>query len=87
VWSHRGFADGKVRADFLAGLAARVESERTSNWRPVADSLLMPAAGLATNRPLLAATKLELREYECVYVQKDAEIGLFSDEVVVNCAP
>ncbi len=47
----------------------------------------MPAAGLATNRPLLAATKLELREYECVYVQKDAEIGLFSDEVVVNCAP
>ncbi len=38
------------------------------------------------NRPLLAAGKLELREYKAVYVQSDAEIGLFSD-VVVNCAP
>jgi len=35
----------------------------------------------------LVATKPELREYKAVYVQNDAEIGLFSDEVVVNCAP
>ena len=35
----------------------------------------------------LVATKPELREYKAVYVQSDAEIGLFSDEVVVNCAP
>src|SRR3989475_12940810 len=39
------------------------------------------------NRPLLVATKPELREYKAVYVQSNAEIGLFSDEVVVNCAP
>ena len=47
------------------------------------------------NRPLLVATKSELREglasrlreYKAVYVQSDAEIALFSDEVVVNCAP
>jgi len=39
------------------------------------------------NRPLLVATKPELREYKAIYVQCDAEIGLFSDEVVVNCAP
>ena len=39
------------------------------------------------NRPLLVATKPELREHKAVYVQSDAEIGLFSDEVVVNCAP
>ena len=39
------------------------------------------------NRPLLAAGKPELREYKCVYVQSDEEIGQFSDEVVVNCAP
>src|SRR5438034_308402 len=32
------------------------------------------------NRPLLVATKPELREYKAVYVQSDAEIGLFSDE-------
>jgi hypothetical protein len=24
---------------------------------------------------------------KCVYVLNDAEIGLFSDEVLVNCAP
>ena len=35
----------------------------------------------------LVATKPELREYKAVYVQSDAEIGLFSDEVVVNCTP
>ena len=39
------------------------------------------------NRPLLVATKPELREYKAVYIQSDAEIGLFSDEVVVNRAP
>src|SRR5882724_5768657 len=39
------------------------------------------------NRPLLAVGKPDLREYKAVYVQSDAEIGLFSDEVVVNCAP
>ena len=35
----------------------------------------------------LVAPKPELREYKAVYVLSDAEIGLFSDEVVVNCAP
>jgi hypothetical protein len=39
------------------------------------------------NRPMLVAGKPELREYKCVYVQNDAEIRLFSDEVVVRCAP
>jgi hypothetical protein len=39
------------------------------------------------NRPLLAAGKPELRHYKAVYVQSDAEIGLFSDDVVVNCQP
>jgi hypothetical protein len=34
----------------------------------------------------LSPTKPELREYKAVYVLNDAEIGLFSDEVVVNCA-
>src|SRR2546425_3339410 len=34
-----------------------------------------------------SSTTQQLREYKAVYVQSDAEIGLFSDEVVVNCAP
>ena len=37
------------------------------------------------NRPLLAAGKPELRHYKAVYVSGGAEIGLFSDDVVVNC--
>jgi len=39
------------------------------------------------NRPLAVAGKPEIREYKAVFVQSDAEIGLFSDELVVNCAP
>jgi len=35
----------------------------------------------------LVAAKPELGEYKAVYVQNDAGVGLFSDEVVVNCAP
>jgi hypothetical protein len=39
------------------------------------------------NRPLLAAGKPELRHYKAVYVPSDAEIGQFSNDVVVNCQP
>jgi hypothetical protein len=46
-----------------------------------------PVPPYMDNRPLIAVGKPELREYKCVYVQNDADIGLFSDEVVVNCAP
>ncbi|OAI26779.1 MULTISPECIES: hypothetical protein [Methylomonas] len=39
------------------------------------------------NRPLLIAGKPELRRYTAVYVVKDVEVGQFSDELVVSCAP
>jgi hypothetical protein len=46
------------------------------------------------DRPLLVAGKPGLREYNsdksragAVRILADAEIGLFSDEIVVNCAP
>ena len=53
------------------------------------------ASPYVDSRPLLGAGKPELREgltrglRECkaVSVRSDAEIGLFRDEVVVNCAP
>jgi hypothetical protein len=38
-------------------------------------------------RALLQIGKPELRRYSAVYVQKQQEVGQFSDEVVVNCAP
>ena len=53
-------------------------------WVELADWYL-PAPVIAEMQ--LAVGKPELREYKAVYVQSDAEIGLFSDEVVVNCAP
>ena len=65
-------------ADFVF-LACRAGVGR----RPARDT----ASPYIDNRPLLVATKPELREYKAVYVQSDAEIGLLSDEVVVNCAP
>ncbi|MBD9358404.1 hypothetical protein [Methylomonas albis] len=39
------------------------------------------------NRPLLVAGKPELRRYTAVYILKDAEVGQYSDELVVICAP
>jgi len=36
---------------------------------------------------VLVATIPELREYKAVYVLNGVEVGLFSDEVVQNCAP
>ena len=42
---------------------------------------------VATNPNSERDSRAGLREYKAVYVQNDAEIGLFSDEVVVNCAP
>ena len=39
------------------------------------------------NRPLLVATKPELREYKAVFVVGDIEVSQFSDEITVNCAP
>ena len=39
------------------------------------------------NRPLKVAGKPEIREYKAMFVLNDAEIGIFSHELVVNCAP
>ena len=39
------------------------------------------------NRPLLTAGKPEIREYKAMFALSDEEIGLFSAELVVNCAP
>ena len=38
-------------------------------------------------RPLKVAGKREIREYKAMFVLNDEEIGIFSHELVVNCAP
>ena len=66
-------------ADFIF-LACRAEVRR----RRVRDT----ASPYIDNRlPALHSLGDGGREYKAVYVQSAAEIGLFSDEVVVNCAP
>jgi hypothetical protein len=39
------------------------------------------------NRALKVAGKPEIREYKAMFVLGDEEIGIFSHELVVNCAP
>ncbi len=39
------------------------------------------------NRPLRDSTKPGLRRYTAVYVVGDEEVGQYSDELVMNCAP
>ena len=78
--------DGDADFVFLAcraGVRRRRARDTASLAAPESDE----GGPYIDNRPLLVATKPELREYKAVYVQNDAEIGLFSDEVVVNCAP
>jgi hypothetical protein len=67
---------GNARFKFLARDTELAAPESDEGGPPCVD-----------NRPMLVAGKPELREYKTVYVVSDAEIGLFSDEVVVNCAP
>jgi hypothetical protein len=40
-----------------------------------------------SQRPLLVPGKPEIREYKAMFVLNDEEIGIFSHELVVNCAP
>ena len=79
---------GVVEVDFDKGISDRVNiyAKRDGD----ADFVFLArdtASPYIDNRPVLALGKPEPREYKALYVQSDAEIGLFSDEVVVNCAP
>ncbi len=39
------------------------------------------------NRPLLETGKPELRRYTAIFMLKDKEIGKFSNDLIVSCAP
>ena len=45
------------------------------------------ASPYVDNRPLLVAGKPEVREYRAIYVLGDAEIGDFSNELVITATP
>jgi hypothetical protein len=58
--------------------------EGETRWVLLASTSVLP---YFDRRPLLVPGKPELRRYIAVYVLKNQEVGHFSDEVVVNCAP
>ena len=66
---------GRVRRSVQAA-NARVDSVEAIRL----DVLVSVTAEVARNY-------FELRGYKAVYILNDAEIGLFSDDVVVNCVP
>jgi len=71
----------KLRTD---GINIYEMDEATGKYAFLARDTVAP---YVDNRPLRDPTKPELRRYTAVYVVGDEEVGLYSDELVVNCAP
>lgn len=71
----------KLKSD---GINVYSQREGDSDWVLLGRATVSP---FLDKRPLLNAGKPELRRYTAVYMQKDREIGTFSDDAVVNCAP
>ena len=87
--------DGVVQVEFVKltsdGVNLNPEGFRGYSKRDGDADFVFLARDTATpyidNRPLLTAGKPEIREYKAMFVLSDEEIGIFSHELVVNCAP
>lgn len=66
------------------GINIYCQRESDSEFVLLSRTLISP---FIDNRPLLVSGKPELRRYTAVHLQGDNEVGQFSDELVVNCAP
>jgi hypothetical protein len=66
------------------GVNIYCQREGDADWILLARATFSP---YLDNRPLLTTGKPELRRYSAVYMLKDKEIGQFSDDLVINCAP
>lgn len=71
----------KRRSD---GVNIYCQREGDSDWVILGRATASP---YQDNRPLLQTGKPELRRYTAVYMKRDQEIGSFSADQVVNCAP
>jgi hypothetical protein len=71
----------KLRTD---GINIYEMDETTGKYAFLARDTVAP---YVDNRPLRDPAKPELRRYTAVYVVGDEEVGQYSDELVVNCAP
>jgi hypothetical protein len=79
---------GAVQLTFVRyrthGVNIYCKREGESDWVLVGRATISP---FLDTRPLLQSGKAELRRYTAVYVYKDQEVGQFSDEVEIGCAP
>jgi hypothetical protein len=66
------------------GINLYCQRENDADWVLLGRATISP---FQDNRPLLQAGKPELRRYAAVYMLKDKEIGQYSDDIVINCAP
>lgn len=66
------------------GINIYCQRENDTDWMLLGRATISP---FQDNRPLLQVGKPELRRYTAVYMLKDKEIGKYSDDIVINCAP
>jgi hypothetical protein len=66
------------------GVNIYFQREQDSEWNVVGRAMTSPFLDI---RPLQTPGKPEIRRYTAVYMQKDNEIGRYSDDVIVTCIP
>ncbi|WP_396641989.1 hypothetical protein [Methylomonas sp. 2B] len=71
----------KHRSD---GVNLYCQRDIDSDWVLLGRATVSPCVD---RRPLLTPGKPELRRYTAVFMSKDQEVGQYSQELVVNCAP
>jgi len=79
---------GRVALSFTKykseGVNIYCQRENDADWVLLGRATVSP---FLDNRPLLQTGKPELRRYTAVFMLKDQEIGQYSDDLVINCAP
>jgi hypothetical protein len=70
--------------DISDGINVYCQRENDVDWVLLGRATSSP---FVDNRPLLQIGKPELRRYTAVFMLKDKEIGQYTDDLVINCAP
>ncbi len=66
------------------GINIYCQRENDADWVLLSRATVSP---FLDNRPLLHTGKPELRRYCAVFMLKDKEVGQYSNDLVINCAP
>lgn len=66
------------------GVNIYCQRENDADWMMLSRATVSP---FLDDRALLQIGKPELRRYTAIYISKDKEIGKYSDDLVINCAP